>query len=418
MTSSVISRPKVGAEYDADHVDRMRLKVNRVNLVQTIQADDEFLSKLRQLRLIDSNEYITLLAKTSQDEKIRYLIDQLSTRRHVRKDWYVAFRKVLAEKNYSDLITFLDNTIIKKPKFVSKFHSSTTRMMFNNNTASNGFFTENTNSMNAFNNSDDLFHMNTSRTHITTMIDNFNESNFDQLSKKFPTYSTKPTDLFNELEASKDPEDHKQLELEFEAFDLFQKLELIYSLHKSNSGNKKNKNLFILDTQTFRHIINVKHAHMYIKYLKNMSDLVKTDLLKYLNDCFVERLKEEKDIKLKHFAKLDDLVFKFTAFLINNEKFEYANELLEEYLKYLKNSEESKQNADQNETEISRFYTLSNLIVVKNNLYDFKSSLQVFDQALKIFRTSPLSKYNLFFDYLIYNLILNNIFESRVEFEP
>jgi hypothetical protein len=396
MTSSVISRPDAGADYDADKADRIRLKVNRVNLVQTIQADDELLSQLRQLLLIDSSEYVALLAMSSQDEKIRFLVDQLTTRKHVRKDWYPALRKVLFEKNYTNLITFLDNTIIKKPKFVSKFHASSTRMMYNNNLNSNGFFTDNTGSMNIFNNSDDLFQMNSSRTNITSMIDNFNETDFDQLAKKFPTYSSKPAGLFSELEVSKDPEDNKQLDLEFEAFDLFQKLELIYSLHKSNAGNKKNKSLFILDTQTFRHILNSNHVHMYMKYLRNMTDLVKVDLFMYLKDCFVERLRENTYLKLKHFAKLDDLVFKFAAFLMLNERFEYADELLEEYLKYLKIAEESKQISAQNELDISRFYTLSNLIIVKNNMFDFKNSRQVYDNALKIYKSTPASKFEIF----------------------
>jgi hypothetical protein len=385
----VSRQANASGDFDPDNVDRMRLKVNRVNLVQTIDADDSLLSQLRQLNLIDSNEFITMLAKNTREEKIRYLIDQLSTKKHVRKDWYVAFRRVLVEKNYGDLITFLDNTIIKKPKFVTKFRSNTRLMYKNNNEASNGFYSENTGSLAVFTNSDDNFN-NSNRNNIIALIENFNESNFDQLMKKFPTYSKKPTGLYTELDVSKDPEDHKQLDLEYEAFDLMQKLELIYSLHKSNASNNKNRHLFILDTQTFKHILNNKHAHMYMKYFKNLIDLVKVDLLKYLKDCFVERLKEGKVIKLKHFVKLDDLLFKFTQFLIHNERFEYANELLGEFLNYLEVVDESNP-ADSSESNLSRFNALSYLILVKNNLFDFKSSLDLYDRAGRIYKASSAS---------------------------
>ena len=386
MTTSVICRSI--DQYDVDNVNRVRLKVNRVNLVQTIKVDDELLSELRQFGLIDSVEHLSILKNSSQEEKIRFLIDCLATRKHTRKDWYIVFRKVLIEKNYTDLITFLDNTIIKKPKFVKKFYSSSTRTMFTNAT-NNEFFSGNLVSVNNFANSEESFQLKTNRTNTINIFENFNENNFEALQKKFPTYSVKPNALFAELEVSKDSNDQKQLVLENECFELFQKLELIYSLHKSN------KSLFILDTQTFKKVLNPKHTHYYMKYFKNLVDLVKIDLSKYLKDHFLEKLREEKILKLKHFTKLDDLVFNFVSFLTKNDKYEHADEILLEYLKYLnfvQKETEKSQLENKNDDKIlldlyaSRFLTFSYSIIVKNNLFDFKSSLEIYDKAYRLLK--------------------------------
>lgn len=396
MTSSVATRSINNDTYDPDKVNKIRLKVNRVNLIQTVDVDDELLSKLRHLNIIDSDEMFALMSRSSREDKIRALIDCLSARDHVRKDWYALFRKILIERNYTDLVTFLDNTIIKKPNFVNKFYSSssmsTRRMLNHSNNNHNEFFSENMASVNNFVDSEDNF--SNRANNFTLPADQFNENNFDVLLKKFPTYSIKPISLLKELELSKEPDDHKQLDLEYEAFNLFQKLELLCSYHKSTSQQPNNSSrktagsdMIILDTQTFKHILNVKHVHVYMKHIKNLNDLIKFDILKYLTECLVASLRERKPLRVKQFAKLDDLVFKFALFLISNERHEHANQILEQYLVYLKQQSVG----SESETQSSRFYALSHLVVVKNNMYDFKSAFETYDEAIKLYKSASVS---------------------------
>jgi hypothetical protein len=380
--SSVITQQSLADDYDVDKVDRMRLKVNRVNLVQTIQTDDDFLSQLRKVNLIDSQEFLNLLSKTNREERTRLLVDSLVNRKHSRKDWYLIFRSLLVQKHYIDLVTFLDNTIIKKPQFVKNFFQ--TRQMFTNRSHNIEFYSDSVS--NLINNSEIDYNTRnkSSFTSQTQQISDLNESNFNSLAKKFPTYSIRPTKFFKDLDESKNPADHGQLGLENDAFDLIQKLELLYEFHKSLGNNttmnfkhsNSNNLLFIFDTKTFKEILDPKRVHFYVKYLKNLVDLVKIDLIKYLNECLIQYLKVcglENELELKNYVNRDDLVLKFVVFLIRNDRYDLADQLLNEYLINLKESKP--------ESESNKLNALSYLILVKNNLFDFKKSIEIFDEA-------------------------------------
>lgn len=179
---------------------------------------------------------------------------------------------------------------------------------------------------------------------------------------------------------------------ESEAFDSFKKLELLYSLYKIDKEPFKDS--FLLDTFIAFKILNSYNSHMHMKYYKSLVDKYDIDMLKFLKDFLIEHLKSEKVIRLKLYESLDELVYKLTWTLIRNEKFEYAESLLEEYSKYLEFLQEYLRNLNEENNNLNKnpvkninsilsikFYALTNLIIVKNHLMKFKEALITFEKA-------------------------------------
>lgn len=128
------------AFYDQNKANLIRLKVNKVNLVQKLEPDDELITRLINVKVLTYEEAAGIMSARSREDRARNLITTLTNKFEssnttssrntsnaaattLKKDWYYLFRKVLAERGYGELVTFLDNTIINKPKFVDKFSS-------------------------------------------------------------------------------------------------------------------------------------------------------------------------------------------------------------------------------------------------------------------------------------------------------
>lgn len=129
-------------------------------------------------------------------------------------------------------------------------------------------------------------------------------------------------------------------------------------------------------------------------------------------------------IRLIYYDNLDELVYKLVWTLIRNERYELANECLEEYLNYLEfldtyvsrihiennsvsKSSNSKSQLSFNSRDLvlsSRFYAISNLIIVKNHLFDFENALALYNKALDLLDICKISNLN-FFMFLIKHLI-------------
>ena len=198
--------------------------------------------------------------------------------------------------------------------------------------------------------------------------------------------------MLSELKINKNEDDNKQILKENEAFDSFKKLELLYSLYLIDKDSFKDS--FFLDTFIAFKILNSYNSHMHIKYYRNLFEKYNIDMLKFLKDFLIEHLQSEKVIRLKLYESLDELVYKLTWTLIRNEKYEYAQQLLEEYLKYLDFLEEYLKNLNEENNNLNqdtiksfssilsiKFYAMSNLIIVDNYLLKFKEAFVVYDQA-------------------------------------
>lgn len=121
------------SNYDQNKANLIRLKVNKVNLVQKLDPDDELITRLINTKVLTYEDAASIMSGRYREEKARNLITTLLNKHEsvtnrskaIRKDWYNQFRKVLIDRGYSELVTFLDNTIINKPRFVEKFSSMT-----------------------------------------------------------------------------------------------------------------------------------------------------------------------------------------------------------------------------------------------------------------------------------------------------
>ena len=392
--------------YDGDLVNVMRLKVNKVNLVQTLNVDDELLSDLMKLRLIYYEEAVEIMRGRYREDKAKILIDMLINRESPRKDWYVQFRSLLSKRNYNDLIVFLDNTIIKKPKLASKF---TDRYQRTNNTSQ--LQQQNPDILDSQIITDSRIQMDETKT-SSNYREKINRStqaykheptnemydkSYEILVKKVPSYSNRPVYLINDLEKSGDPDDARQLKNENLTYEAFKKLETVYSLYVNDRESFKES--FFLDTGAVKTILDSPHPHLLMKYYKHLSESLDIYMLKFFNQVIIEKFKLEKIIRLLLYDDLDELVDKLVWIQIRNEKYEYADELLTEYLKYLdfvqnylekitiENNNIKNESLNDNSKKIlltSRFQALSHLIFVKNNLFDFKSAFRMFNEALEL----------------------------------
>ncbi len=376
-------------DFNRDQCNLIRIKVNRVNMMQTLKIDDDFISNLMKRRLLYFNEARDIMSGLSREERVKNLIECLMTRTHSRKDWYSQFRALLIEKNYKDLVVFLDNTIVAKPRLASKLNKN-----FEPNCHTESQIS--TDSHMDFNKLSDLNNIYKAfcvKIKSDSSMDAFDEKKFASLLENLPTYSTMPEGLINELKTSKSNEDDlKQISKESEAFDSFKKLELLYSLYLTDK--EAFKDTFLLDTFIAFKILNSYNSHMHMKYYKNLADKYEIDMLKFLKEFLVEHLKSEKVIRLKLYESLDELVYKLTWTLIRNTKYTYARQLLKEYLNYLdfladylKNLNEENNNLKKDTVKSFssilsiKFYALSNLVIVNSYMMDFKKAFALFNEA-------------------------------------
>ena len=113
---------------DRDSANASRLRVNRMALIQQLDAQD-LVPKLARARILSMDYDVPYINEgTSRIDRARRLVDCLlaptstdaGTPRHDRSgNWYLKFRSALLESPaaYGDLVVALDNTIIRTPEF-------------------------------------------------------------------------------------------------------------------------------------------------------------------------------------------------------------------------------------------------------------------------------------------------------------
>ena len=116
---------------DRDTANATRLRVNRIALIQQLDPQ-ELVPKLLRARILSVNHDVQYINQgTSRIDRARRLIDCLLTPVSVGKEaergdrpanWYLQFRSILLENLsvYGDLVTALDNTVIRTPAFAQR----------------------------------------------------------------------------------------------------------------------------------------------------------------------------------------------------------------------------------------------------------------------------------------------------------
>lgn len=116
---------------DRDTANATRLRVNRIALIQQLDAQ-ELVPKLVRSRILSVNHDVQYINQaTSRIDRARRLIDCLLNPISIGKEaergerpanWYLQFRSILLENQsvYGDLVTALDNTVIRVPEFAKR----------------------------------------------------------------------------------------------------------------------------------------------------------------------------------------------------------------------------------------------------------------------------------------------------------
>jgi len=116
---------------DRDNANATRLRVNRIALIQQLDTQ-ELVPKLVRTRVLSIDHDVQYINQgTSRIDRARRLIDCLLIPISIGKEaergdrpanWYLQFRSILLENSsiYGDLVTALDNTIIRVPDFAQR----------------------------------------------------------------------------------------------------------------------------------------------------------------------------------------------------------------------------------------------------------------------------------------------------------
>jgi hypothetical protein len=110
---------------DRDNANATRLRVNRIALIQQIDTQ-ELIPKLIRSHIISADHDVQYINQgTSKIDRARRLIDCLLDKEteNINRpaNWFLLFRSILLEnsKAYNNLVTALDNTIIRQPDFAT-----------------------------------------------------------------------------------------------------------------------------------------------------------------------------------------------------------------------------------------------------------------------------------------------------------
>ena len=114
-----------------DSANATRLRVNRIALIQQIDVQ-ELVPKLVRARILSVNHDVQYINQgTSRIDRARRLVDCLlatpsteteDERNDRPTNWFIQFRSILLENSsvYADLVTALDNTVIRIPEFAQR----------------------------------------------------------------------------------------------------------------------------------------------------------------------------------------------------------------------------------------------------------------------------------------------------------
>lgn len=378
---------------DREKANIMRLRVNRLNLVQRIEPS-EILPKLVKFKVVEKSEAEAVSSGRTREDRSRNLIDLLITKEHIQKDWYNHFRNILQECNYKEIVIFLDNTIIKPPNFVSRFvnkDGNNEKARKSNEISSNQDDNQNFESESSSNHNGNNFKFtNTKNTFEKVSGISFDEEKLSSITMKgsyektisnLQTFSVRPEAIIAELSKSTDADDIKQIDLENASFINMRKLELLYSLYQSEEPLK---NSFFLDNEVVSLIINSQFNFIYTKYFKNLKDSFGIDMLKYFKNSIIEYIKSGPRA-LKFYHSLDELVKKLCWFFVKNEETDLAHQLLTNYLHYISSIQEEQNSTEYNNRLYKSLFEMQSLLLlIKNSIMDYKNAYDVYIMLSKL----------------------------------
>jgi hypothetical protein len=258
--------------------------------------------------------------------------------------------------------------------------------------------------------------------------DKIDENDICSMAESMESFSIEPKKHFNQLETSQSNDDSIQLKNERECLRNLQKLESFYSMFIKDKDLFSN--LFILDTKTAAIVIGNKETpHLYMKYYRFLQDEHKIDFLLFYKEATCDWLTKMYQLErnsasvyqLKNYSSLDDFINNLMWIFIRNERYEFANDILEDYVRYLETILDGKRtndNINEEKNELNLFYSLSNLMMIKSNSNDTQLILPAMKKASivldKLRKDNKHVKTTIFNYASGYNLLRQGYFEQSL----
>jgi hypothetical protein len=360
-----------------DKANIMRLRINRVNIIQTIETP-QILAKLLNLKVIDIDEVNHINTGSTRQDKARNLVDCLITKKHTQTDWYARFRNVLQECSYRDLAVFLDNTIMTEVHYSKKNPNKNRNTRKDDGDKSIKYSTDQDNTM--------LYHemgghnRDANYNQLMSQTDDQYDQSADQsdnIDSNLKLFSLKPNALIELLAKSTDSDDLKQIDDEMISYGLMMKLESLYLIYIN--GQTHGKHMFI-DTDVAAAVIRSTRLHFCIKYFKHLQDAYSIDLLRYLNDCFIKSFRQNMQKPYKNFSSTFDLVSRLSSMFRVFDNHVLALNVLTEFLNTLPAN-----NDDENiQLWQLKFDCGCLLLLTFADILDFENSYKVFNATSKV----------------------------------
>jgi hypothetical protein len=380
-----------------DSTNATRIRVNRIALIQQIDAQ-ELVPKLVRTRILSVNHDVQYINQgTSRIDRARRLVDCLLTpasteteneRNERPANWFLLFRSILLENSsiYGDVVNALDNTVIRTPEFA---HRVSEAFADKTNVPRSDEFRSNVNK--------DLLrtseprqekeekkssHTGTNQEQITKIeFDRYAmnkilvEGNFQKVIDNLTYQSQVPERLFKELSQSKQSYDREQLENEYQAFDDIRRLELMNNLIKKETS-LANQNIF--DTPMVNSILsNPKNYHYFYKYFIALSSIYGVYFDRQFFQAFIHSLDKQDDL-----IPILDKGFQLYEFLYNYGRYELCRQIVERIVQTL--TKQVKQQQQQSNIWTYLFRACCALIQVHSQSLEMKEAWARIEAANEI----------------------------------
>ncbi|CAF1322827.1 unnamed protein product [Adineta steineri] len=389
---------------DRDSANATRLRVNRIALNQQLDPQ-ELVPKLVRARILSTDHDVQYINQgTSRIDRARRLIDCLLTPISIGKEaergdrppnWYLQFRSILLENSstYGDLVSALDNTIVRPPKFAERVSDA---FADKTNHQRSHEFRDNINKdlLNASKQQQQQQHdqqqqpkpapVSTNQEQITKIeFDRYAmnkiliEGNFQKVIDNLTYNSQVPDRLFQQLSLSNNTYDREQLKAENQAFDDMRRLELMNNLIQKE---KSLANQTIFDTSIADTILsNPNHYHYFFKYFMSLSSVFSINFDRQFFQSFINSIdKQNGDMKLI------DKGFQLYHFLYQYGRYELCRKIIEHIVQVLTKQVKQQQQQQQIIVWTYLFRACCALVQVHNQGMEIKEAWARIEAANEI----------------------------------
>ncbi|XP_052277538.1 uncharacterized protein LOC127876389 isoform X2 [Dreissena polymorpha] len=404
----VLSDPEPTRESGMDKQNVMRLRINRIALVQELRVE-HILNHLIDTQVLSEEDLKKIHAGSSHSDKARILVDLLPGKgQHI--DWYRSFREALQnpeaaqdiKKRYRLLVDFLDNTVIHRPNSQqSKFSElpNPRKDSFKlpkydplpnikaNGQAQNVLILDDErkqdekedNSLREVDEKDEKISMWSGTFEKTNDSVTLVKGYFQQwipTPDNFRSLLTVPQEHLHQLGRSSDPADREQLEHETRALERIKKLEIVTVLARRKmlpTGFE----LCMCDIvqEIFKE---PQYYHLYFKYLKSL-EANDVNLLQDIVTSFYSVLKSNtkqarNSESVKHFTSL---AFQLIDFMTEYGYYTDAEKVMSVLMQFLSESHHL-------DIWMTKYRGYVKLMHLRNRNYNFLSASQAYQYAVEM----------------------------------